>query len=66
VDSGHHRDRDLALEIPDSPLEAIMSSEVWDQVYTRLAELIEQHRTTLIFVNTGSSQTRPAFLVAAE
>ena len=52
VDLGHHRDRDLALEVPNSPLEAIMSAEVWDQVYTRLAELIEQHRTTLIFVNT--------------
>jgi ATP-dependent helicase Lhr and Lhr-like helicase len=52
VDSGHRRDRDLALEVPDSPLEAIMSAEVWDQVYRRLAGLIEQHRTTLIFVNT--------------
>jgi ATP-dependent Lhr-like helicase len=52
VDSGHHRERDLALQVPDSPLEAIMSSEVWDQVYTRLADLIEQQRTTLIFVNT--------------
>jgi ATP-dependent helicase Lhr and Lhr-like helicase len=52
VDSGHHRERDLALQVPDSPLEAIMSSEVWDQVYTRLADLIEQQRTTLVFVNT--------------
>jgi ATP-dependent Lhr-like helicase len=52
VDSGHRRDRDLALEVPDSPLEAVMSAEVWDQVYRRLAGLIEQHRTTLIFVNT--------------
>ena len=52
VDSGHRRDRDLALEVPDSPLEAVMSAEVWDQVYRRLAELIKQHRTTLIFVNT--------------
>jgi ATP-dependent Lhr-like helicase len=52
VDSGHRRDRDLALDVPDSPLEAIMSGEVWDQVYRRLAGLVEQHRTTLIFVNT--------------
>jgi ATP-dependent Lhr-like helicase len=37
VDSGHRRDRDLALEVPDSPLEAVMSAEVWDQVYRRLA-----------------------------
>ena len=29
-----------------------MSGDVWQQVYDRLAELIEAHRTTLIFVNT--------------
>jgi ATP-dependent Lhr-like helicase len=29
-----------------------MSGEVWEQIYARLAALIEQHRTTLIFVNT--------------
>jgi ATP-dependent Lhr-like helicase len=52
IDTGHHRRRDIALEIPDSPLEAVMSAEVWEQVYRRLAELIEAHRTTLIFVNT--------------
>jgi ATP-dependent Lhr-like helicase len=52
VDTGHKRARDLALELPDSPLEAVMSAEVWEQIYRRLAELIEAHRTTLIFVNT--------------
>jgi len=52
VDTGHRRARDLALEVPDSPLESVMSAEVWEQVYQRLAELIEAHRTTLIFVNT--------------
>src|SRR4029453_16364341 len=52
IDTGHRRARDLALELPDSPLEAVMSAEVWEQVYHRLAELIEAHRTTLIFVNT--------------
>src|SRR6266540_4573709 len=52
VDAGHHRARDLALEVPSSPLEAVMSAEVWEQIYGRLTELIEAHRTTLIFVNT--------------
>ncbi len=52
IDTGHRRQRDLALEIPDSPLEAVMSAEAWEQVYRRLAELVEAHRTTLIFVNT--------------
>jgi ATP-dependent Lhr-like helicase len=52
IDSGHQRARDLALEVPASPLEAVMSGEVWEEVYDRLAELITLHRTTLIFVNT--------------
>ncbi|MBV9756286.1 MAG: DEAD/DEAH box helicase, partial [Alphaproteobacteria bacterium] len=52
VDTGHIRARDLALEMPDSPLESVMSAEVWTQVYDRLAALIAAHRTTLIFVNT--------------
>jgi ATP-dependent Lhr-like helicase len=52
IDAGHIRARDLALEIPPSPLEAVMSAEVWEQNYDRLAQLIEGHRTTLVFVNT--------------
>ena len=51
-DVGHRRARDVAIEVPSSPLEAVMAMEVWKQVYDRLAELIAQHRTTLIFVNT--------------
>jgi ATP-dependent Lhr-like helicase len=52
IDSGHVRGRDLALVLPDSPLEAIMSNEVWENVYDQLARLIRQHATTLIFANT--------------
>jgi ATP-dependent Lhr-like helicase len=52
IDTGHRRDMDLAIELPKSPLEAVMSNEVWTEVYKRLAELIQEHRTTLIFVNT--------------
>src|SRR5450631_2498224 len=52
VDSGHIRRRDLGLEVPPAPLEAVMSGEVWTQVYDRLATLILEHRTTLVFVNT--------------
>src|SRR6201988_3625836 len=43
---------DLAIELPKSPLEAVMSNEVWEEVYHRLSELIQAHRTTLVFVNT--------------
>ncbi|HEY1259812.1 MAG TPA: DEAD/DEAH box helicase [Stellaceae bacterium] len=52
IDTGHIRARDLALEVPPSPLEPVMSGEVWKEVYDRLAELIGGHRTTLVFTNT--------------
>jgi ATP-dependent Lhr-like helicase len=52
LDLGHARRRDLALELPATPLEAVMSGETWAQVYDRLAELIREHRSTLVFVNT--------------
>ena len=52
VDSGHARAMDLQIELPGSPLEAVMSNEVWIEVYRKLAALIQSHRTTLIFVNT--------------
>lgn len=52
VDIGHGRARDLALEVPPVPLEAVMSNDTWALVYDRLAALAGEHRTTLIFVNT--------------
>jgi ATP-dependent Lhr-like helicase len=52
IDQGHRRTLDLALELPGSPLEAVMSAEVWQEVYGRLTDLIQAHRTTLVFVNT--------------
>ena len=60
VDSGHVRRRDLALEVPPAPLEAVMSGEVWTQVYDRLALLVSEHRTTLVFVNTRRMVERVA------
>jgi ATP-dependent Lhr-like helicase len=52
IDVGHVRQLDVAIEVPKSPLEAVMSNEIWEEVYHRLVELIQEHRTTLVFVNT--------------
>src|SRR4029078_4769876 len=60
IDEGHVRKRDLELELPSSPLEAIMANEVWVEEYDRLAELIRKHRTTLVFVNTRRLAERAA------
>lgn len=60
VDIGHGRARDLALEVPPVPLEAVMSNAVWELVYDRLAALAGEHRTTLVFVNTRRMAERAA------
>lgn len=52
VDVGHQRDRDLQIELPESPLSPVMANEVWEELYNRLQHLVETHSTTLIFVNT--------------
>ncbi|MDX6575121.1 MAG: ATP-dependent helicase Lhr and Lhr-like helicase, partial [Blastocatellia bacterium] len=60
IDTGHSRKLDLAIEIPSSPLEALMSNEVWEEIYERVAALIREHKTTLVFVNTRRMAERVA------
>ena len=64
IDTGHVRERDLAIELTGSPLEAIMANEAWDEIYGRLEALVEQHHTTLIFVNTRRLAERAAAALA--
>jgi len=60
IDEGHRRDLDLAVELPASPLEAVMAHDVWAEYYDRIAALIREHRTTLVFVNTRKMVERLA------
>lgn len=60
VDEGHRRDIDLAIELPGSPLDAVMAHDVWTGYYDRLAALARAHRTTLVFVNTRKMAERLA------
>jgi ATP-dependent Lhr-like helicase len=52
VNVGHKRKLDLAVEVPASQLGPIATNEMWEEIYNRLVELVEQHRSTLVFVNT--------------
>lgn len=52
VDVGHARDLDLGIEIPPSELSCVCSQEQWGEINSRLVELIQSHRSTVIFVNT--------------
>ncbi len=61
VDIGHQRELDLAVEVPPSPLGAVCSNEQWAEVDARLEELIKNHRSVLVFVNTRRMAERVAF-----
>ncbi len=60
VDIGHRRDLDLALELPEGELEAVASAEQFGDVLKRIATLVGEHRTTLVFVNTRNLAERVA------
>ncbi len=60
VNVGHRRRLDLAVEVPPMPLGPVASNEMWDAIYDRLVELVNQHRSTLVFVNTRRMAERIA------
>jgi len=60
VDVGHRREMELAVEIPRDELSVVASTEMWNEIYDRVAELILAHRTTLVFVNTRRLSERVA------
>ncbi|HEY6894424.1 MAG TPA: DEAD/DEAH box helicase, partial [Rhodanobacteraceae bacterium] len=60
IDEGHRRAMDISIEMPRSSVETVMSHEVWSEYHDRLAQLIAEHRTTLIFVNTRRMAERTA------
>jgi ATP-dependent Lhr-like helicase len=52
VDVGHRREMDIGIVVPPSPLATVCSHEQWDEIYRQIAQLITEHHTTLVFVNT--------------
>ncbi|ESA31967.1 atp-dependent dna helicase [Leptolyngbya sp. Heron Island J] len=64
IDKGHERERDLMIETPDSRLKAVMSNEELEEIYDRVAQLAEDHRTTLVFVNSRRQCERVAHNLA--
>jgi len=64
VDCGHRRDLDVAIELPDSELEAVTSGGQLSDVLDRIAAHVLEHRTTLVFVNTRKMAERVAHQLA--
>lgn len=64
VDSGHRRELDLSVEVPQEELGLVATQKMWGEIYDRLAELVRVYRTTLVFVNTRRLAERVAHHLA--
>ena len=64
VNIGHKRALDLAIEVPGQELGPVASNELWDEIYDRITQLVQEHRSTLVFVNTRRLAERVAFNLA--
>ena len=51
---------ELSIEVPNDELGAVATSEMWAEIYDRIARHISSHRTTLVFVNTRRMSERIA------
>ncbi len=64
VDTGHQRLLDLELVLPEGELEALPAAEMVAELLDEITEMIEQHHTTLVFVNTRRMAERIAHQLA--
>ncbi|MGH9043461.1 MAG: DEAD/DEAH box helicase [Acidimicrobiales bacterium] len=64
VDCGHKRDLDVALELPESELEAVAPIGQFGEIIDRLADLVSSHESTIVFVNTRKLSERVAHQLA--
>lgn len=61
IDLGHRRTLDLEVMVPEQEeLQAVASREQWDDLLDRVADLIREHRTTLVFVSSRRLAERVA------
>src|SRR5256714_905720 len=65
VNIGHQRALDLAAEVPGMPLGPVASNELWEEMYKRICELVLQHRSPLVFVNTRRLAERASHHLAS-
>ena len=64
VDVGSRREMTLCVEVPSDELGAVATSEMWQELYDRVADLIRANRTTLVFVGTRRMSERVAFALS--
>ena len=60
VDAGSRKNYDLQIELPLPDLRLLPERSVWPALYKKLHQLIQEHHTTLVFVNNRRQAERIA------
>mgnify|MGYP001952865810 CR=1 FL=1 len=51
VDTGQRKELDLQMTLPVPNLRELPEKTIWPSIYQKVADLVRQHRSTLVFVN---------------
>ncbi len=64
IQVGQRRQLDVAIEVPSDELGSITSNGMWSEIFDKLAAHANNHRSTLVFVNTRRLVEKIAFALA--
>ena len=64
IQVGQRRQLDLAIEVPSDELGSVTTSSMWEEIFDKLAAHAQNHRSTLVFVNTRRLVEKIAFNLA--
>ncbi len=64
IQVGQRRELDIAVEVPSDELGSVTNTGMWEEIFDKLAAHAQNHRSTLVFVNTRRLVEKIAFELA--
>jgi ATP-dependent Lhr-like helicase len=64
IQVGQRRELDIAIEVPSDELSSVTNTGMWEEIFDKLATHAQNHRSTLVFVNTRRLVEKIAFELA--
>jgi ATP-dependent Lhr-like helicase len=65
IQVGQRRELDIAIEVPSDELSSVTNNGMWTEIFDKLAVHAQNHRSTLVFVNTRRLVEKIAFELAS-
>jgi ATP-dependent Lhr-like helicase len=65
IQVGQRRHLDIAIEVPSAELGSVTNTGMWNEIFDKLAAHAQNHRSTLVFVNTRRLVEKIAFELAS-